>query len=129
MAAGGGGRNETTEGAVAIERGEAAGGYAAMTTTEGDEDKGGHPSGDTRDVGSEGEARWRRCESGCGVGEDEAEVVVGIFKGVDPVDGDEDRNAGGIRGGGGVERAERGDKTGEGVEGQGSAQDKSAEVR
>ena len=58
-----------------------------------------------------------------------AEVVVGIFKGVDPVDGDEDRNAGGIRGGGGVERVERGDKTGEGVEGQGSAQDKNAEVR
>ena len=47
-----------------------------------DEGKGGHPSGDTCDVGSEGEARWRRCESGCGVGEDEAEkVVVGIFKG------------------------------------------------
>ena len=33
-------------------------------------------------MGSEGEAGWRRCESGCGVGGDEAEEgVVGICRG------------------------------------------------
>ena len=57
-------------------------------------------SEDACDVGYEGEASWRRCKTGCGVGGDKAEEdVIGICRGVDLVGGDEDRNAGGGIGG------------------------------